>query len=307
MIFKKCFVILLAFLQIFILTGCGNEQNPTELLKAKVTEEMNYIDSKIINMANLVNNISMQNYKVETKEVEDTNAQPSGSTQAEQQSQGGQSSSGQGSNQSSSSSGSSSGQSSQGGQTSQKVEIYEMISNNILTSTESKTDWNTLKSEIENLYSTWNTVTLDLYKLNIQQDSINSFSRTLEEATINIKNEKKKETLASLSKLYNYIPMYVEYFSQDNVLIDLKYTKYHVLKAYSLVEDKNWEEIRNQLDLAIAEFVPIVNDLNSDSNNAHAINRTYIILVETRNCVEQEDADVFYINYRNFIQEINLL
>ncbi len=44
-------------------------------------------------------------------------------------------------------------------------------------------DWQTVKSEIEKLYSVWSTICLDLYKINVNSQDILSFNTDLDAAT----------------------------------------------------------------------------------------------------------------------------
>lgn len=60
------------------LSGCKKKETEEESLKKKINTEISYIDSQLISMANLLNNISYAKYKVINKEVEEE----SGTTQA---------------------------------------------------------------------------------------------------------------------------------------------------------------------------------------------------------------------------------
>ena len=70
---KKNFVHVIILLTILItlcvLTGCKSD-NEENLLNDKIESELLYLDSKILSMANTLNNISFQNNKITTKSVE---------------------------------------------------------------------------------------------------------------------------------------------------------------------------------------------------------------------------------------------
>ena len=51
------------------MTGCSKNDDKEDL-KDKVNEELNYLDTHIISMANNLNNISLENYKITSESVE---------------------------------------------------------------------------------------------------------------------------------------------------------------------------------------------------------------------------------------------
>lgn len=66
---KKIFKTIIIFLiVIFFLSGCTLNQN-TLSLNDKVKEELLYLDTEIVSLINSLNNISIENYKIDTKEI----------------------------------------------------------------------------------------------------------------------------------------------------------------------------------------------------------------------------------------------
>ncbi len=55
---------------ILLLSGCSNN-NEEQLLKDKLTSEIQYFDSTISNMLNKANGLKLDNYKVISKKIED--------------------------------------------------------------------------------------------------------------------------------------------------------------------------------------------------------------------------------------------
>ena len=64
-ILKSVFIF---FIIILILSGCSMNSNNVSL-NDKVKQELLYLDTEIISLINLLNNISIQNYKIDTKEI----------------------------------------------------------------------------------------------------------------------------------------------------------------------------------------------------------------------------------------------
>ena len=161
--FKNIAYILLVFIIIilgFVIYSNANKNNENEE-KEKIVSEIKYVESKLVNLFNEMNKIESRNYNIAVGEV---------SKEVTQQSSGGSSSS-------SGSGGGSSGTSSGEGSTSNGEESmtndrqdnkkFELQSNGILTSKE-EINWDSVKSEIENLYTSIATMTMDLYNEQIK-------------------------------------------------------------------------------------------------------------------------------------------
>lgn len=164
-------------------------------------------------------------------------------------------------------------------------------------------DWKSVKAEIEKLYSTWSTIILDLYKVNVNNQDILSFNADLDVATASIKNENKEASLNALAKLYSYIPKYVAYVSNDATATNIYQTKSNILNAYAIIEGNNSSQVKTELSNAEQAFMPIINNLNSQTNNQSNINKAYILIKELQNSMDNKD--IFYIKYKNLMQELN--
>jgi len=64
---KKFFIILILFVLLVVLTGCGEDNN--NILNQKVKEELLYLDLEIVSLINSLNNITIENYKISTQEI----------------------------------------------------------------------------------------------------------------------------------------------------------------------------------------------------------------------------------------------
>ena len=294
-------LILVILLVSFTLAGCQKVDEHQELINKSV-EELDYLEFSISSMLNAINNIPMQNYEISLKEVNlDTNENGQQESSSSGSSSGNSSDSQQEGGSSSGSGGSSSGQNQ-----SEKITVTEMIPSNILNRSK-ETNWDTIKQDIEDLYEPWNTIILDLYKLNVNNEQILNFTTQLDNATKAITEENKKNALVSLSNMYAYIPMFLEYFSTDTALKNIKYTKSYIFSAYSIVEDDNWEEVKSKVLEAEKTLTAVINNLEFAKNNEYNINKTYVVFKELQNSLNREDVELFYIKYKNFMEEINIL
>lgn len=292
-------IILIIGTSVFAIWKGINKPSSQENLKSKINEELDYIQRSIINLANELNNISIQDYKVSTKTT--TNPENKGQQNSTSESKSGSSTK--------SESGSSSGDSSQQGGASQDssssssntILLYKMVPT---TQENQEIDWSQIEADLNNLYSTWSQVMLDLYKANTNNDDILAFGRNLDEATKYIKSKDKVNSLSLIAKLCNYIPKFINsYAPEETRKIYMQMTKTNILNAYALIEQEKWDEIKNQISQAENNYNKVLNDINNNKNQ-YNINKVYILLKEFQNSIDIKDKDVLYLRYKNLIQEI---
>lgn len=294
---KNIFVVF-TIISIITMTGCSKNDDK-ENLKDKVNEELNYLDTHIISMANNLNNISLENYKItsESVEVEEKSKKVStgntGGSQETATGQTGEESSGQ-------------SQSSQNSENN-NINTTKMEENAILDSDQDDIDWKTMKYEIENINQTWSVILLDLYSLNVSNDDIVAFSEILNNSIISIKNENKIDSLSNIAKMYSYIPIYEKAISAENSMQNIKQTKSFLINAYSFVEQGNWNEIQTNINECEKTFKNIVNDMEFAQKNEYKINKTYVLIKEMQNSLYLQDKEIFYIKYKNLLESINTL
>lgn len=288
------------------LSGCTNNDEGHEL-KEKLASEIEYLDTKLVNMLNKVNGITFKNYIVSSEKVEsqDTDISSSGGSSAKDSSQT-ESSGDKSATGSSDSSSENSNQSSGNKQSNKNNTQYKMDINTILSNPKD-TDWSALKSDIESLYASWGIVTLDLYKEKVDNQSILNFNTDLDITAKAIKDEDKVATLNGLSKLYSYIPIYNSSFSQDTNKVNIYKTKSNILNAYALIEQNKQDEVNKQLSLAEQNFHNLITNINSDTKNQNTINKTYILLKDIQTSTDPSSKEVFYIKYKNLMEELNIL
>lgn len=278
-------VIILTIIAIIAIKQGKAQTTKTEELESKVHAELEYLDNKILSILNGLNNILLRNYIVSSYEIgestEESDNESSGVTKNSDETQ--------------------IEANSNSTDNKDKINIHQLKSVGVLTSNK-EADWKKLKSEIEILYTSWNTIILDLYKLNINSEDILKFSSTLDKATMNIREENKEQSLLALSELYSYIPLYTQSYSKDNKEINIQKTKSSVMKAYTAVNSKNWNEVTAQLNNAENSYL---NVLNSNTTEDYNINKGYILLKELQNSISEKDEDIFYIKYKNLIEKLN--
>lgn len=283
---KKLIIIIYIIILTLSLCGCSDNNNQVD---QKIQSEIEYLDKKIIGIMNKLNNITLENYEVKSKEVllEQTNTQSesTGENSQDNQSQGNESSE------------------EENQENSGNIKVLQMQPSNILVIDKNDVDWVTIKSEVETLYSSWNTILLDLYSVNVENEDILNFSNTLDEAILVVKSENKQGSLETLASLYSFLPKYLEKITVEKSQVYIIQTKSNILNAYAQIEKQNWEEVKNQLVLADTAYSKVMSDVNYIENKED-VNRVYILIKELQNSISIQDKDIFYIKYKNLMNAI---
>lgn len=171
---KKFFKIQICFFYIFlillILTGCSNLVNEKNNLNKKIKTEIFYLDTELVSLINELNNINYQKYKVEIQEVENIEKDSDESK----------------------SEGESNKESGEKKNTKESKEVTEISlqPDNILGKEES-VNWKEIKGKIENLYTAWTTISLDLKEIGVANDNLTKFATNMDLAAVAVKNEDK--------------------------------------------------------------------------------------------------------------------
>lgn len=298
------FSILFLCIIVMSLTGCSNKGLFNEDIKEKVIQELDYLDTHIISIINKLNNITLQNYSVTSEEVNLDEGSSSG--------ENGGSSEGEKSSQSAGVKQDEQKQSSSQEQNSKleeksNITATQMEPKTILQSDENDVDWNTVKNEIERINDSWGVILLDLSTLNIDNNDILGFSRALDECILSIKDEKKSDSLGNLAKLYSFIPKYEFSISASNSTQNIKQVKSYIINAYSGVEQNNWGDVENNISECEKTYKNIINDLEYVKNKEFKVNRSYVLIKELQNSLTYKDKKLFYLKYKNLLENINTL
>ncbi len=285
-------------------------KNPEEDEKQKVSSEMEFLEDKLLDLLNMMNNIQTSKYKVTVKEVptetqgskkENTSSSENQSSESSSQ---GENKSEENSNTRGSDSEGSSSQSSSEQSNGEESKKYELELNGILSGNQ-QIDWKNVKGEIEELYISVPTITLDLYEININKDEILNFNKEYDNLIATVKNENKEEVLGILNNLYSYMPKFVQNTNDDNSYKTVVETKSYIISAYSKLDTENWDSINDDIKKAIDIYSKLLTDTNIDKEKQYSLNKSYVILNEIQNAVNIKDKSVFLIKYKNLIEELN--
>ena len=295
------YIILLIVLVVLALTVYTSAtQNNEQDEKGKVTSEIRYLDTKLVDLFNNMNNIETRNYQIYTTKIEESrSAENSGGG-----SSGGDSSSD--SNTSSTSDSTSTQDNSDQAQSENTGKNYEMQAAGILT-TNRDIDWNSCKNESELIYTSISTITLDLYSLNVSQENILNFNKDLDNLTVSLEEENKQLTLDNLVKVYEYIPKFAQNVVDDTLYKTVLETKLNVFKGYAKLDSGDWAGMNTNMIDAINVYATLLTNTEIDANKQASINKGYVMLNELKNAVDTQNTSVFLIKYKNLLEEMNNL
>ena len=296
------YIILLIVLVVLALTVYTSAtQNNEQDEKEKVTSEIRYLDTKLVELLNHMNNIETRNYQIYTTKIEESrSAENSGGG-----SSGGNSSS-DSSNTSSSSDSTSTQENSDQVDTENTGKNYEMKAAGILT-TNRDIDWTSCKNESELIYTSISTITLDLYRLNVSQEDILNFNKDLDSLTVSLEEENKQLTLDNLIKVYEYIPKFGQTIVDDTLYKTVLETKLNVFRGYAKLDGGDWAGISTNMTDAINVYSTLLTNTEIDANKQTTINKGYVMLNELKNAVDLQNDSIFLIKYKNLLEEINNL
>lgn len=310
------FVLIAVFLLISIGLGVvfalnnNNSMNSKEdkTLIEKAEQEIKFLEDKIIAMMNKLNHINFlnsvlteeknanknQNSEEENKSQTKTNEQSSkSSSEAEQETS------------MKPQEGSSSDSQITSGSSSNENVKYEVKNGGILISNGStEIDWEYMKSNIETIYTILPTIVTDLNTLNVNSQDILNFSNSLDQTTLSIKNEDKLVSLNNLASLYAFLPSYRSQFSQDTQKINIDFTINCILNSYAFVEQNNWNEAKVQLANATNYYLKVMDGIDQNIQNQNRVSKAYILLNELNSSVNFQDKELFFIKYRNVMEEM---
>lgn len=308
-------VIIILSITLYANVSKGNQKENNE----KEISEIDFLEDKIVDLLNEMNNIETRNYHISVSNVsKQTKNQGSSDNNTKQDSQANSASTpesvsssgeegGHGSSNNQSTSNTSGGSaSSNNNSNSNQGKKFNLESEGVLVNSE-KIDWTNVKTEVETLYSSIPTITLDLYKLDIAKEDILGFNKEFDNLTIVVNQNKKEETLNQLSKLYDYIPKFIENTTKDEVKKVTIETKANIFKAYSKLDSKDWTQISKDVKQAVDVYSKLLSNTNIDSNKQYIISKTYVMINELQNAVEVKDEAVFLIKYKNILEEIDNL
>ena len=291
--FKKIafFVLFLIIIILSFTIYTNASKNNENDIREKSLSEIKYVESKLINLFNSLNNIEFENYKISSQEINSQKNSDSSNSSSNSNS------SKEGEGDSSSSGNNSESSNAPLGNNNKK---YSLTPSTVLSQ-------NYIKKEAEEVSSAMPSITLDLYDISLNQSDILNFNKEYDNLLSSIKQEDKEKTMSSLNTLYSYIPKFIKNCSNDEQYKTIINTKQYILSAYSILDSEDWDKINAQIRLAVDTYSKLITDINLETEKQYNINKVYIMINDIQNSTTIKSKDIFLIKYKNIIEELNTI
>lgn len=288
-----CFIIFLIVVFGTVVIYSSTKDNSS--MSSKIEEELSFVEHKLIEMMNSLNNISFDEVILSEEKGQKGSSGSGDSSSSSDSSKQDTSSSEKGQEKASQNS----------SQQSQEQEFskYSINQKNVLTTEDTNIDWDFIKNSVENLYPTWTTIMIDLHSANVKNEDILGFSENLNLLIVYIGQEDKLKTLNTLLNLYNYIPEYAKQAVKDTKKTNLIYTRLYVANSYVLSEEEKWDEMKEKINKAQEYYSGIINSIN-DKNSQNKISQIYVSLNETNSAINYKDKKLYYIKYIDLMENL---
>ena len=284
-------IIILGFI-IYSNANKNNENNQQE----KVLSEIKYIESKLVQLFNEMNKIESRNYTISIGEISKDSSSSQNSIESNSGGSEGGTSSGEESD--------STDNSNSSLNSDQDNKKFELQLSGVLTNKED-INWDYIKGEIENIYTSLATITIDFYQIGTTQENVIKFNQQLDKLSIAIKEENKELVLGELSNLYTNLSNITQNINGNELYKKVIKIKDNIFKAYSKLDTGNWEEIANDISNAITLYSELLTNTTENIEKQYEINKGYILINEMQNAVKLQDVSVFLIKYKNLLEELN--
>ncbi len=164
-----------------------------------------------------------------------------------------------------------------------------------------RVDWNKMQEPIKEIYSSWNSIIIDLNNLQIKNLDLINFGKKVDEISIYINKKNTNKVLLSISDLYSLLAVYTNSYN-SNVDIKTKInSKYYLIKAYSLTNTDNWVLINE--NITIAEKINLDYITNIDNN--YNISRIYVSIKELENSINLKNKEIFKMKLNIVLEKLD--
>lgn len=302
-IFISIIVIILVLFSLVVFASNGNQELT---LEEKVTQEIKYIDNYFVSMLGDFNGLHVGSFLKEDNssewQIDSLQDDAKSSTNS----------------QSSNSESNDSGNSEKSSKNQEESQSKDHLINNKPNSKDTQsgvlsnqgkyeTQWETIQTQIENLYQTWNTISIDLNTLNVDGKSILAFNDFLNTSTQYIKKKDKAAAMKEIVKLYQLLPKYSENYKPNSKETHVLEIKNAVVTAYVYVTNDDWESAKKQLAGAITQFTSLLNSVGQNFQNKTLVNQCYILVNELNKAIALQDKEIFFIQYQNLMGKMDII
>lgn len=289
---KKTTIIIISILVIIIILSSiivySKSQVDSNQLEDKISQELIYLDQYFVTMLGEFNGLSIGDNRLQETEPKiqtniNTNLSDQGDSKTNKSNDNLQ----------------------QNGKVEEKTDT---VQNGILKNNgKYDTKWEKIQTEIEQTYQVWNTVSIDLYTLNIDNSIILAFNDNLNRATQAIKNKNKASAMDEVTEMHAKILEYRKAYNIDERQKEILSIQHNAVTAYTNVTNDRWDEAYTELSDAEKRFSNLLNTVTSDYTNQATMSQCYVLINELKKAVNLKDKEIFFIEYRNLMSKMEII
>ena len=164
-----------------------------------------------------------------------------------------------------------------------------------------RVDWNKMQEPIKEIYSSWNSIIIDLNNLQIKNLDLINFGKKVDEISIYINEKNTNNVLLSISDLYSLLAIYTNSYNSNVDMKNKINSKYYLIKAYSLTNTDNWVLINE--NIAKAEKINLDYITNIDNN--YNISRIYVSIKELENSINLKNKEIFKMKLNIVLEKLD--
>ena len=166
-----------------------------------------------------------------------------------------------------------------------------------------KLDWQAIEIDAEDLNNSLDTIVLDLSETKISNDDLVNFRNEVNNLKLAISKNNDSELMQRCSYLYSLLPTYLEKYSDDKNKINIMKLKSLVLSSFVQASVLDWQSAKTTIGLAETKYKEMMEDVNYMKDQSYNLNKVYILLEESKNAINLQEADLARIKYINFIEK----
>lgn len=280
----KMLIVLAIILGIIAAILMNTKAKESNQIDTKIEQEIDYLDTKLIEIINSLNNIKLQDYKITVAKVQE---EADTSKAGEKEEKSGESQKDE-------------------TDTSKEEKEVTKVEKEVVVTSGGEIQWETIKDEVEVLFSTWSSIVLDLYDIGVQSETIVEFSSTLDKVILSVKEKNKEQSAVYLAKAYSFLPEFIKNSQIDETKKKIIETKNHIIISYAYVQTQNWEKVQGEVINAEKKYSEILNNVSKkEDSRKYNINKGYILIQELKNSLPVKEAEIYYVKYKNLLEELN--
>ncbi len=281
---------------ILCFSGCKRKNEKNQTIDDKIAIEIKFLDKEISKFADIVTGNMETSYEIE-EEKTNIKSTDENNNESNSSSENSQDSSDELSKKSEENSeGSQEVQSKQSLSDKKDEEITIMSMQNSGDNSVKDDDWEKIKIDIENLYTSWAVIENDIStKENINKEEIKKIDKNFDNLLLISIEKNKNNFMKETVDFYNNIINIAEKVNYDKNKLYILKVKKKLYEVYYNIEEKDWDSAKNNIILA--------NDYSNQIENLEE--KVKILLKNITNSIEQESKEVFIVKYSNIINELN--